>query len=136
MIILLIFGIFDFEFFVYDDPSDEIIGKLSATFERTKYSVKAVMSEIFQSDEFYSQRAYRSKIKSPVELIAGTFKVLKIDTDANRVMQRYGSPMGQNLFQPFDVSGFPEGPEWINSSTLMKALTTCRECVSKVKSVN
>ena len=125
-----------FEFFVYDDPSDEIIGKLSATFERTKYSVKDVMSEIFQLDEFYSQRAYRSKIKSPAELIAGAFKVLRIDTDANRVMQRYGSPMGQNLFQPFDVSGFPEGPEWINSSTLINRLNFANAFATGSKSLH
>lgn len=125
-----------FEFFVYDDPSSEIIEKLSATFERTRYSVKAVISEIFASDEFYSQRAYRSKIKSPAELIAGTFRVLEIDTDANWVMQRYCTPMGQNLFQPFDVSGFPEGHEWINSSTLISRLNFANAFATGSKSLH
>jgi uncharacterized protein (DUF1800 family) len=125
-----------FEFFVYDNPSDEIIEKLSAIFERTRYSVKAVMSEILASDEFYSQRAYRSKIKSPAELIAGAFRVLKIDTDANWVMQRYSVPMGQELFRPFDVSGFPEGHEWINSSTLISRLNFANAFATGSKSLH
>jgi len=125
-----------FEFFVYDNPNDKIIDKLSATFERTKYSIKAVMSEILASDEFYSKRAYRSKIKSPAEFIAGAFRVLKIDTEANWVMHRYGTPMGQNLFQPFDVSGFPEGHEWINSSTLISRLNFSNAFATGSKSLH
>jgi len=125
-----------FEFFVYDNPSDEIVEKLSITFERTRYSVKAVMSEIFALEEFYSQRAYRAKIKSPAELIAGVFRVLKIDTNADLVMQRYSTPMGQNLFQPFDVSGFPQGQEWINSSTLINRLNFANAFATGSKSLH
>lgn len=111
-----------FEFFAYDNPEQKILSLLSSTFVNSGYSVKAVVEKILTSDEFYSNRAYRAKIKSPVELVVGIIRSLEIQTNANNLGPNYITPMGQELFNPFDVSGWPEGAEWINSSTLLNRL--------------
>ena len=111
-----------FEFFAYDNPEQEIISELSRTFNDTGYSIKAVVEKILTSEEFYSHMAYRAKIKSPAELVVGTLRNLGVETNWKHIGPNYLTPMGQELFNPFDVSGWPEGGEWINSSTLLNRL--------------
>ena len=54
-----------FSFFAYDNPDDLTVERLAGKFRNGGYSVKPVMEDILTSDEFYSDRAYRAKIKSP-----------------------------------------------------------------------
>jgi uncharacterized protein (DUF1800 family) len=110
-----------FTFFVHDEPEAATLASLAQTFNATRYSVKAVMQQILTSTEFYSARAYRAKIKSPAELVAGAVRVLGIETDG-RPLNALTDRMGQTLFNPFDVSGWPGGAAWINSSTLLQRL--------------
>ena len=110
-----------FSFFAYDDPSPEIVYSLISTFLNTKYSIRAVMRQILTSPEFYSAKAYRAKIKSPVELVAATVRTLNIGTDAAG-LPGFADRMSQSLFNPFDVSGWPGGAVWINSNTLLQRL--------------
>ena len=110
-----------FTFFVHDDPEAATLTSLARTFNDTRYSVKAVMRQILTSPDFYSSKAYRAKIKSPAEFVAGTVRVLGIETDG-RPLNALTDRMGQILFSPFDVSGWPGGAAWSNSSTLLQRL--------------
>ena len=47
--------------------------------------------------------------------------MLGIETDG-RPLNALTDHMGQILFSPFDVSGWPGGAAWINSSTLLQRL--------------
>lgn len=110
-----------FTFFVHDEPDPATLASLVWTFNDTRYSVKAVMRRILTSAEFYSARAYRAKIKSPAEYVAGTVRILGMETDG-KPLHALTDRMGQILFSPFDVSGWPGGAAWINSSTLLQRL--------------
>lgn len=110
-----------FSFFAYDDPSPDVVSRLAGTLRDAKYSIKEVMRQILTSPEFYSAKAYRSKIKSPAELVAATVRTLNIETDAAG-LPRFADRMSQSLFNPFDVSGWPGGAAWINSNTLLQRL--------------
>jgi uncharacterized protein (DUF1800 family) len=110
-----------FAFFAYDDPEPGMVVSLMATFRDSRYSIKAVMRQILNSPEFYSDRAYRDKVKSPAELVAGIIRTLGIETDA-RVLRGAVNNMGQVLFAPFDVSGWPGGAAWITTTTLLQRL--------------
>ncbi|MDO8715796.1 MAG: DUF1800 domain-containing protein [Dehalococcoidales bacterium] len=110
-----------FSFFAYDDPSPEVVSKLTSTFLNTKYNIREVMRQILTSPEFYSAKAYRTKIKGPAELVAATVRTLNIGTDAAG-LPGYADRMSQSLFNPFDVSGWPGGVVWINSNTLLQRL--------------
>jgi uncharacterized protein (DUF1800 family) len=110
-----------FAFFGYDDPGSEVIAPLAEEFKSSGYSVKAVVRKILTSPEFYSARAYRTKIKSPTELVVGAFHSLAVETDG-RAMRGLTDNMGQSLFAPPDVAGWEGGEAWINSSTLLERL--------------
>ncbi|MDA2933985.1 DUF1800 domain-containing protein [Acidobacteria bacterium AH-259-D05] len=106
-----------FEFFVYPDPSEEIISELGDVFRENDYEMRPLMRAIFEHPEFYSDRAYRALIKSPVELLVGIFR--ELGASDPQFLPRFMTGMGQDLFAPPDVSGWTSGVGWINTSTLL-----------------
>lgn len=123
-----------FSFFAYDDPSPEVISRLARIFRETNYNIKELMRQILTSPEFYSVKAYRAKIKSPAELIAATVRTLNIQTDAAG-LPGFSDRMGQSLFNPFDVEGWPGGAVWLNSNALLQRLNFANT-VSIARSAN
>jgi uncharacterized protein (DUF1800 family) len=108
-----------FTFFAYANPEREIVQHLADTFQKSRYNVGAVVSEILGMDAFYSEKAYRSLVKSPAELVAQTIKATGADAKAYMLAAAGMAPMGQVLFYPPNVAGWPGGTAWINSSTLL-----------------
>ncbi|MDQ3700589.1 MAG: DUF1800 domain-containing protein, partial [Chloroflexota bacterium] len=108
-----------FEFFVYPDPSVQDLEPLVTAYTRTNGDVKAMLRALFTAPVFYSPKAYRSKIKSPVELAVGTIRALNVATDGFQ-LPGATTRMGQALFNPPNVAGWPGGVNWINSSTWME----------------
>src|SRR5579875_2788780 len=70
-----------FSFFAYPDPDDEVLAPLVAAYTASGYSIRALVRAILTSDAFYAPAAYRALIKSPAELVAGTARLLGIETD-------------------------------------------------------
>lgn len=108
-------------FFAYADPEPEVITRLSKVFRDNNTEIRPVMRAIFESDEFYSQRATQALVKGPAELAASTIRMLGLDTNA-APLKRGTEAMGQVLFAPPDVSGWEGGATWINSSTLLERI--------------
>ncbi len=108
-----------FSFFAYETPEPEVLARLREALVNSGYSVKAAMKELLTSEAFYSEKSYRSQTKSPVELLVGTMRTLGVETDAIGLPQLL-SRMGQSLFDPPNVAGWPGGAAWINSSTLLE----------------
>jgi hypothetical protein len=76
-----------------------------------------MLEAIFRSDEFYSPQAYHAKVKSPVEFVVGGVRMLGASINP-RVMVGYSYRMGQLLFLPPNVGGWPQDLNWINTSTM------------------
>ena len=107
-----------FGFFAYPNPDPEIVHHLADVFQQNRYSIRAVVSEIFAMDAFYSEKAYRSLVKSPAEFVAQSLRGLGYAGDIRQGPAAM-APMGQVLFYPPNVAGWPAGSSWINSSTLL-----------------
>jgi uncharacterized protein (DUF1800 family) len=105
-------------FFVYNDPEPELVDGVAALLQRHDYELAPVMSALLRSDVFYSERAYRALVKSPVEFVVGTYKTLGLpQMDATGVSA--AAQMGQILFQPPNVAGWPGGQNWLTSGTMI-----------------
>jgi uncharacterized protein (DUF1800 family) len=106
--------------FVSDDPPASLVNRASDTFLKTDGDVRAVLKTILTSPEFYSQAAYRAKVKSPLELVASSIRALGIETDAALPLLQFVARMGQPMFQYQAPTGFPDRADtWINSSALL-----------------
>ncbi len=107
-----------YRYFVNDNGGADKIEWLAARFYQ-HYDIQQLMTDIFTADWFYDQTNIGAKIKSPVELLVGIRRMLpmQIDNEASQLLlQRL---LGQILFYPPNVAGWPGGKNWIDSSTLM-----------------
>jgi uncharacterized protein (DUF1800 family) len=111
-----------FSFFAYPNPEPEVVRHLADTFQQSHYNVGAVVREIFSMDAFYSAKAYRALVKSPAELTAQTLRATGADARGFLAAANAMAPMGQVLFYPPNVAGWPAGIAWINSSTLLNRI--------------
>jgi uncharacterized protein (DUF1800 family) len=109
-----------FEFFAYPNPETAVIDRLANIYLSSNFSIKAVMREILNSDEFYSEQAINGLIKSPTELVIGAVRQLKAQTvDFTRDLLGTLNLQGQTLFNPPSVKGWDGGLDWINSSSIL-----------------
>lgn len=105
-------------FFAHEDPSPEIIESLAKVLRDNKFELKPVLKAMFAADAFYADRARFTHIKSPVELMVGTARMLDVPAADLLALERGLRGMGQQLFQPPNVKGWDGGEAWITTSTL------------------
>ena len=106
--------------FVADDPPPSVVETASRAFLRSDGDLRVLLKTILSSREFYSQAAYRAKVKSPLELVASSMRALGADTDAGYPLIQVIARMGQPMFEYQAPTGFPDrAATWINSGTLL-----------------
>lgn len=105
-------------FFVYNNPEPALVSAVARLIRKNDFNLKPVVSTILRSNVFYSPRAYRALVKSPVEFVVGTYKAMgigPIDLRAQAALNQ----MGQILFYPPNVAGWPGGENWLTSQTMI-----------------
>jgi len=115
--------------FVYDDPEPELIDATAAHFRDSKYDVAALLDTLLRSNVFYSDRAYRSIVKSPVDLVVGALRTVGVTESTPRVIGAMNA-MDQVLFRPPNVAGWPGGSQWLNQGTILARLNFLNQLVS------
>jgi uncharacterized protein (DUF1800 family) len=108
-----------YKYFVNDTADNDKSDWLANRFYQNNYDISKLMDDIFTSDWFYDEKNIGSKIKSPVELIAGIQRMLPMKLENEEVLLLLQRILGQMLFYPPNVAGWPGGRSWIDSSTLM-----------------
>lgn len=100
----------------YREPDDKTVDRLVSVWDSSGHDTKEVVRAILTSDEFYSMRAYRSLVRSPIELIVGAVRGLELEWDFLQIEQS-AQAMDQRLFEPPNVAGWPGGEVWLSSGT-------------------
>jgi uncharacterized protein (DUF1800 family) len=108
-----------FAFFAYDNPGADVLQPFAETYYRSGYSIKAMMRQILLSDAFYSAQAFGQHIKSPVEFVVGTVRELGAPVPPATMVHAMAA-MGQDLFNPPNVGGWPGGPGWATANALVE----------------
>ncbi|MBK7475185.1 MAG: DUF1800 domain-containing protein [Haliscomenobacter sp.] len=108
--------------FVHEKGPEERIKALAREFYASGYDIGRLMQAIFESDWFYAPENIGTKIKSPVELLAGMIRSLGLQFEDGLGAVFVQRALGQILFHPPNVAGWPGGRSWIDNSTLMTRL--------------
>jgi uncharacterized protein (DUF1800 family) len=111
-----------YRFFVHESPDPKRVQWLADRFYASGYDIGALMDDIFLSDWFYDVKIPGTRIKSPVELLVGLRRMLPMEFERPEVQLLYQRLLGQVLFYPPNVAGWPGGKNWIDSSSLMYRL--------------
>ena len=108
-----------YRFFVNDNIDESKVAWLGSRFYQSNYNIKSLLEDIFTSEWFYEEKNIGAKIKSPVELIVGIRRMLPMTIENEESLLIVQRLLGQLLFYPPNVAGWPGGANWIDSSTLM-----------------
>ena len=106
-------------FLAEDQPSAQIVEVVAARLRAHNFEMRPVLQEVLTSSEFYSESAMGKQIKSPVQFLVQTAKLLRTDLPPAQVAQNAMRQMGQILFAPPNVKGWDGGKAWISTSTLL-----------------
>jgi uncharacterized protein (DUF1800 family) len=108
------------ERFVADNPPESLVNRMAQTFLKSGGDLRAVMKTMFDSKEFWSQGAYRSKIKSPLELVASAVRAVNGDVDFAFPLANQVAQLGQPLYRKVEPTGYSNvSREWLNSAGLL-----------------
>lgn len=99
-----------------EEPNDKLIVPLAQSFAED-YDIRRLVEKIIRSNLFFSSTAYRQIIKSPVDFALNIVKGLE-QTVSTTELANDLSDLGQNLYHPPTIRGWPGGKHWINTSTI------------------
>jgi hypothetical protein len=112
-----------------DVPPDSLLEPLCDLLRKSDYDIAGLVRTMLASQHFYSEHAFRRRIKSPVEYVVEAVQATYGpygDHDANypplpqQALVGWLGAMGQRLFAPPNVKGWPGGRSWLNTSTVLE----------------
>jgi len=108
--------------FIYQDPDPEAIADLAQSFVDSEFELRPVLRKLFTSQRFLDQNFAGSRVKSPVEFLLGHFREIDIlpTEDQAEEIWRGAAEMGQSIFDPPNVAGWPGQRYWLSTDTLPK----------------
>lgn len=111
-----------YKYLVNETPNADHVNAMADVFYNSGYEIKPLLEYVFLSDWFYDDKNIGNLIKSPVELLVGLNRQFYITYQRPEVLLQFQRVLGQVLFYPPNVAGWPGGRNWIDSSSLMYRL--------------
>jgi uncharacterized protein (DUF1800 family) len=108
-----------YRFFVNEEVDKIKVQWLADRFYKSGFEISVLLKDVFTSDWFYEEKNIGTRIKSPVELLVGIRRVLPMQIENEEAQLYLQKILGQILFYPPNVAGWPGGLNWIDSSSLM-----------------
>ena len=111
-----------FSYFVGFEPDQKLSANLGDVLREANYELRPLLRVILGSLAFFDPARVGGKIKSPVHLLAGTARLMDMKVPNVPETRRELGKMGQTIFEPPNVKGWPaqyEGRKWINTATLL-----------------
>ncbi|MDB6111116.1 MAG: hypothetical protein JWR69_2866 [Pedosphaera sp.] len=106
-------------FFAGEEPSDALVTALADVFRRSDNNFKPLLTTMFLSQEFYVSSVIRNQVKSPVQWLVGSVRVLERELPPPIVCFGLTRNLGQDLFAPPNVKGWDGGMTWITTNNLL-----------------
>ena len=106
------------EFLVYSDPEPALVDAFANSIAAHGFELEPAIAQLLRSNVFYSERAYRALVKSPVEFVVGSLRLFGATTVTPQTIGVLGR-MGQVPFRPPSVKGWDGGSAWLNTQTVL-----------------
>ena len=104
-------------------PPPALLEPLCDSFRKSDYDIGALVKTMLSSRLFFSDRAFRQRVKGPVEYVLGATRAVYRAGGKplpHRTLVRHVNAMGQSLFAPPNVKGWPGGRVWLNTATVLE----------------
>jgi len=111
-----------YKYLVNEIPDDAHINAMADVLFNAGYEIKPLLEFVFNADWFYDDKNTGNLIKSPIDFIVGLNRQFYVTYQKPDVLLLFQRALGQELFYPPNVAGWPGGRNWIDSSSLMYRL--------------
>jgi uncharacterized protein (DUF1800 family) len=106
-------------FFGNDNQSEELAEALAACFNANHKNFKPLLKTIFLSEEFYAPDVVRQQVKSPVQWLVESVRLLERELPPPQLSINALRTLGQDLLMPPNVKGWDGGLSWITTNNLL-----------------
>jgi uncharacterized protein (DUF1800 family) len=109
--------------FVSDNPPAPLVARMAKSFTASNGDIRTVLRTMVYSPEFWSKDAYRSKVKTPFELVASTSRALNAESTITLPLTQWVGRMGEPLYLCQPPTGYSDKAEtWVNTGALLNRL--------------
>ncbi|AIO34122.1 hypothetical protein DM39_1907 [Burkholderia cenocepacia] len=105
--------------FVSDTPEARELDAVAERFRASGYDIRTALAALWSTDAFWDARNRGVLVKSPAEFVVGSVRMFDVAYGDPQMLANTVRTLGQNLFYPPNVKGWPGGALWINSTTLL-----------------
>ena len=105
--------------FVSPEPDAATVKLLAATWRAANYEMKPLLRAMLLSEAFWSPANRGVLVKSPVDLVIGSLRQFRFAVEDPAPFAVILRQLGQDLFNPPNVKGWPVGDAWLNTTTLL-----------------
>lgn len=107
--------------FVNPEPDEAIVAGLAQTFLANNFELAPVLRQLFKSEHFFDTYIIGVQIKSPYDFVLTLIQELNLQIPSEDVYLAifyFCGQLGQELFQPLDVAGWPGNRTWVTNTYL------------------
>jgi hypothetical protein len=109
--------------FVSDNPPKALVDQAAAVFTKTNGDIREVVRTIVTSNEFFSQQAFRSKVKSPFEVVVSAMRAMGAQPDSTPRTAQVIAYLGQPIYGHQAPNGYPDtGDAWMNAGAILNRI--------------
>lgn len=105
--------------FISETPENDEVARLAQLFRNANYEIKPLLAALFTSEAFWAAQNRGRLIKSPVDLVVGTVRLFDLPVKQYADLARLTRRLGQDVFDPPNVKGWPGGTTWITAASLL-----------------
>ena len=105
--------------FVSDSAPPALVERCAANFSKSGGDIRETLRCVITSPEFFSKAAYRSKVKTPFELVASAMRATNSIPDLTPRSMQQLTRLGQPIFGRQTPDGWPDRAEdWLNAGAM------------------
>ena len=106
--------------FVSDDPPQALVDRMAKAYLKSDGDISTVLRTLYRSPEFWSQDAYRAKVKTPLEYAVSAVRAS--DADITNMQPLIGAlrNMGMPLYGCIPPTGYKwDAADWVSTGALV-----------------
>jgi uncharacterized protein (DUF1800 family) len=111
------------QFYLTTEPTEQMINDCADVYEQSGHEFSALLEFMCKQAWFYDPKYMGNKVKTPMELLLQFQHQTGLRTYGLMCHWHLQSLLGQSLFAPPSVGGWPDGNQWLNGSVLVNRLT-------------
>ncbi|HZJ00251.1 MAG TPA: DUF1800 domain-containing protein [Gemmatimonadaceae bacterium] len=109
--------------FISDNPPQAVVDRAAQVFMKSDGDIREVVRAIITSNEFYSRQAFRSKVKSPFEVVVSAMRAMNAAPDSTPRTAQMIAYLGQPIYGHQAPNGWPEtGDAWMNTGAILNRI--------------